>query len=293
MSTVDVLLSLVVLLPMGALGVAVLWRARLGLDPLECVAYGISVGWAGCSLIQLGLAIVFGLTPLLVIASALVFTAAVLIIGPAPAEPGRPPVVPVRTPVDQAGDRWSLGVAGGWPARVRSSLDRLGAWRPLGWANASWSDAIPLLQRVSWLPTIVLVLMAIPWTRFWFTAVDYGPDGLSFGHIFLYYDWPLHLGDVASILYGHNLPMENPRYAGSSYPYHYLSSFTAALIAALGVEPGYAMALHSFFATFGVALAIYAFARRLLLAGMPIFVIANVVAFQPFASDNVKLWLER
>ena len=274
MSPVDVLLSLVVLVPMGALGVAVLWRARLGLDPLECVAYGISVGWAGCSLIELGLAILFGLTPVLVLAGAVVFVAVVLIIGSTSAGPRQP------------NDEWSLQGAPGRVGGIRSSWDRLGAWRPFGWASASVSGPLPLLQRVSWLPTIVLVLTAIPWTRFWFSAVRYGPDGLSFGHIFLYYDWPLHLGDVASMLYGDDLPMENPRYAGSAYPYHYLSTFTAALIARLGVEPGYALALHSYFATFGVALAVYAFARRLLRRTT----VATLAMFAFFHAGNLG-WL--
>lgn len=268
MTFVDVLLSLVVLIPMGALGVAILWRTRLGLDPLECVAYGISAGWAGGSLIQLGLAMVFGLTPLLVIVSAAVFIAALpgIIASGAGAE-----TIPDGSGVAGRGSAASvsasivMGTRAGWrrPAWLRFRWADIGEWRPFSWADPTSVTRLRSFQ-VSWLPTVVVVLMAIPWIRFWFRAVDYGPDGLSFGHIFLFYDWPLHLGDLASILYGDNLPMENPRFEGSPYPYHYLSTFTAALIARIGVEPGYALALHSFFATFGVALAVYAFARRLL-----------------------------
>ncbi len=285
MTFVDVLLSLVVLIPMGALGVAILWRTRLGLDPLECVAYGVSVGWAGGSLVQLGLASVFGLTPLLVIASTLVFTGACLILafpGPSLERVAVANSGGFTTATTGMGPHHALS---GWTDRIRFFWQRIGAWQLFGWADPT-SVIRPRSFRVSWLPTIVIVLMAIPWTRFWFRAVDYGPDGLSFGHVFLFYDWPLHLGDLASILYGDNLPMKNPRFVGSPYPYHYLSTFTAALIARVGVEPGYALALHSYFATFGVALAVYAFARRLLRRTAP----ATLAMFAFFHMGNLG-WL--
>lgn len=261
MSLIDLLLSLVVLAPMGLLGVAVLWRARLGLEPVELVAYGIPFGWAVGSILSLLAATPAGLSARLVVLGSVVFVALALIV----ATPADSAVLPsTARPARRGGDPLGLVQWGRWGSAVQAWWVRFGDWRPIAGLTTGLTRSAPLLARRAWLPTVVFLLMAIPWVRFWSYAVTYDADGIAFGHIFLFYDWPLHLGDLSSILYGHNLPMDNPRYAGSPYPYHYLATYTAAMIASLGVEPGYALALHSLFATFTIALAVYAFARRLL-----------------------------
>ena len=52
--------SLVVLVALGAVGVAGLARSRLDLTPLECFAYGLPAGVVTTSLAMLGIAVAVG-----------------------------------------------------------------------------------------------------------------------------------------------------------------------------------------------------------------------------------------
>ena len=60
MVSVENLAGLVLLVAMGSLGVAVLRRAGLGLEPLEQAAYGFPLGVVAASLVLLPPAIVVG-----------------------------------------------------------------------------------------------------------------------------------------------------------------------------------------------------------------------------------------
>lgn len=274
MTIVDVLLSLVVLVPMGAVGVAFLWRVRLGLDPLEWVAYGVPLGWVASSLLLYGLCILQGSITTALVLSLLAFlvatTFSLVVSGTTrPVRPA-PPVTPADTstvaPVALAdgdrlepvirrfptriGQRWE-----GVPGRIGNlSGSRIGASvaQVLGHARDHFSP----------LPVIVFSIIFLVWAQFWRYAVTYTPD-LTISTTHLSADWPLHLGDIASMVYGDNLPMEAPRFAGETYSYHYLATFTAAVITRLGVLPGYALAFHSLLGLSFCLLCLYAFARRL------------------------------
>ncbi len=123
--------------------------------------------------------------------------------------------------------------------------------------------ARPDLRHVSWLPTVVIGAFAARWAIFWRDALTLGPDGLFAGHINIWGDWPVHLGIVSSFVYGANFPPEHPRFAGHAFGYHYLSDMTAATGVTLGMDPGGALALHSYVLCVLVAIGLYAFARRL------------------------------
>ncbi len=301
MTFVDVLLSLVVLVPMGALGVALLWRARLGLDPLEWVAYGVPLGWVVSSLVLLGVSSLLGRLSELVIAAGLMTIVVVLawLWGTAPI--GRSPRTGPNRSIDDKVSGTRRGTLGdpsavqatdviigsaailthpaamtladrsfrqlpaelGRPPAQRGALSQIGELS----GSAIGGSVVRALGHVrdhfSPLPVVVFGVIFLIWGQFWRYAVTYTPD-LSVSTTHLFADWPLHLGDVASMVYGDNFPMDAPRFAGSPYGYHYLATFTAAMITKLGVLPGYALALHSLLGMIFCLLALYAFARRLL-----------------------------
>jgi hypothetical protein len=279
MSITDVLTALVVLVPMGLLGSTVLWRAQLRLDPLEIVAYGVPIGWMGTSLVLLGATTLIGRIVIPVIVAgltlALVSTWALWATRPRPARvtgagAGPSAVVPA---VAGEGTRPPSGLAGfadvGHMPHVRLPAVRM---------PASWSDLTGDLlarrvaailtgtrDRVSPLPLLVLGTIFLVWSDFWTHVISYEPElTFAFDSSHFTADWPLHLGDVASMVYGDNFPMLAPRFAGEVYSYHYLATFTAALTTKLGVLPGYALAIHSWFGMGFCLLALYAFARRVL-----------------------------
>lgn len=304
MTFVDVLVSLVVLVPMGAVGVAALWRARLGLDPLECVAYGVPLGWVVCSLALLGVTTLLGQLSLAVVIAALFLTLSVTfglwasapVSMPRSTQPGLPdqngasnesrsaPVDPVAarmTDVMTSGtsaltlafasnlttrpaQRFPAGIRLGARQQRRNILGRIG---DLSGNNVSaW--AVNTLGRVrdhiSPLPVIVFGVIFLVWAQFWLNAVWYREDGLSVSSTHFTLDWAMHLGDVANLVYGDNYPIQAPRFADQAYGYHVLASFSAALITKLGVLPGYALAAHSMFGMVLCLLATFAFARRVL-----------------------------
>ena len=271
MSITDLVLSLVVLVPMGAVGVALLWRFRLGLDPLEQIAYGVPFGWVLSSLGLLGICILQGRMSALVTLFFLVFLLALtlsILVSDARIsrwlERLRPDAAPVSIPPISA-----ISVDGVVTPDHVAPVPVLaepgpGLFASLGRvAPARLLDALTL-PRISWLPTIVFGAILLVWAQFWTHVIQYEPD-LSFAFNATHFtaDWPLHLGDVASIVYGQNIPMEAPRFAGEPYAYHYLSAFTAASIVVLGVLPGYALAIHSWVGLSFCLLGVYAFARRI------------------------------
>ncbi|CAA9551050.1 MAG: hypothetical protein AVDCRST_MAG33-898 [uncultured Thermomicrobiales bacterium] len=309
MTIVDVLLSLVVLIPMGAVGVAALWRARLGLDPLEWFAYGVPLGWVTCSLVLLGATTLIGQLSLAVVIAALFLALSVTfalwssapVSAPRPSRIGRgDPVVvadayrspsadPVLAQMTVVAPRTEATTGGTGALALPFTADlpersaqqfpagiRLGERRRrkglLGQADdltgssiGAWAiNAVGHVRdHISPLPVIVFGVLLLVWAQFWSNAVWYEPNlSLSTTHFFA--DWPLHLGDVASMVYGNNFPMQAPRFAGEPYGYHYLATFTAALITRFGVLPGYALAIHSLFGMIFCLLVLYAFARRLL-----------------------------
>lgn len=261
-------LALLVLAILGLSGMALLHRARLGLDPLEIVAYGVPLGWAGWSLVLLGIASLAGeLTTLMVLV--LTFTAGAVgfalwastqptSVRPAPAEAPQPvsdelPEAAPETPV--ARPAGSLGIVAA-PAPTAGAV----TWRLPGRDRIAWFAR----ERISWRPVLVLGLFSLVWVVLWSRAVQYRDDGIFLGILYLYADFPLHFGDVASIVYGDNVPMENPRYVGDRYPYHYLSTFLAASLVRLGMLPGYALTLGSALGFIFLGLGLYALGRRVL-----------------------------
>jgi hypothetical protein len=113
------------------------------------------------------------------------------------------------------------------------------------------------------LAAFVLALFAIRWTILWSGALTVESTGLWAGHINIWGDWALHLGDVTSFVYGDNFPPTNSRYLGGPLAYHYLPSITAAALVKLGMTPATALAFHSWFFCLAILGCLYAFALRL------------------------------
>lgn len=226
------LAALGLLATMGAVGVAALRRLGLGLDPMEHLAYGVSLGTVVASLALLALAFPFGLTTglVLVVGAACSFVAGFLWADAAPSAVGVAPA-------------WVRGRAWGWSG-ARGTI------------RAAWG-------RVSLLPTLVIGAFVLRWAFLWAGALTYEDDGLWAGQINIWGDWLVHLGDVSSFAYGDNIPPVHPRLGDSPIAYHFLASLTAAAMVKLGMDPASALTLHSFLFSALVALALYAFARRL------------------------------
>lgn len=127
-------------------------------------------------------------------------------------------------------------------------------------------------------PAVVIGLVLVRLAVLWAGALTVEPDGLWAGHIFLWGDWSVHLGDTTSFAYGDNFPPVHPRLAGAPLAYHYLISLAAASMVAVGMDPIAALPLQSFLLSICLVLAIYAFALRLTrdrgaaLLGMVLFV---------------------
>lgn len=271
MSLTDLLLSLVVLAPMGALGSAILWRARLGLDPLEWVAYGVPLGWVSSSLVLYGLSCLDGrLTEpsVLVMLGVIVIATVAVVLSQRSLQTSIP-----GAPVD-AGWRPIGRPTSSAPVTRPEALARHGSrplWNSVGalsgqdLTRAASRVLAGIRARISWLPVITFGSISAVWVRFWLNAVWYRADsGLTVSSSHFTLDWSMHLGDLASLVYGDNLPMQAPRFADQLYGYHFLATFTAAAITEVGVPPGYALAAHSMIGMLFCLLATYAFARRVL-----------------------------
>jgi hypothetical protein len=291
MTVVDVLVSLIVLVPMGAIGVAFLWRARLGLDPLEWVAYGVPLGWVGSSLALYGLCLLQGsITTLLVLSLLVLLTVltVVLIVDGQPVARCLTPDAPsvhVRGPI-----RGAVGIVAGpvpvlgnrrAPARsLGGALGGLGELRPL--------DLILSLRRppISWLPVLTIGGLAVVWAVFWSRMITYGPDELTVGHLWFWTDGALHMGDIAGLVYGDNFPVQNLRLEGNIYGYHLLTTVTSAALVKVGLTPFAAICAASWLGWVWVAVALYAFARRVLRQTVP-----AVLAMLLFVLGGNLSWL--
>jgi hypothetical protein len=221
----SVLLSLAWLVALSAFGVAFVTRLVPILRPLERVAYGATLG------------MVIGTLALVPLATFLGFGAGVVVL-----------------------DGLLAVLAAAWLClRVGegASFTRIRSMRP------SFGGSIDLLRRAGIAPVVVIGALAVRWAFYWRSALTNEASGLWAGHINIWGDWTVHLGVVSSFLYGANFPPEHPRFAGHPFSYHYLADLTSAGMAALGMDPGGALSLHSWIGSVLVLLALYAFARRL------------------------------
>ena len=231
---VSVLPALGLLAAAGLLGTAALRRLAPFLDLLEQIAYGIPVGVVVVSLGTLLLASALGLG---------LSTGLVVVIGLTSA---------IGASVLGSDAPWRVRL-GLWPWRG----SRSGARRSVS------SLVHPLRSQTGFLPALVISLLALRWAIFWSGAFRYDSEGLWAGHLDLWGDWALHLGNTSSFAYGRNFPPELPQLAGYSHTYHYLASLTAAMMVTAGMDPAFALCLHSFLLSVVLALCIYALARRL------------------------------
>jgi hypothetical protein len=168
------------------------------------------------------------------------------------------------------------GVPVGWAAGSLALLGlscglRWHAWLVVAVALAGAAVSAPALRGVR-LPrprgpalfaAIVLAALTLRWLLFWATALTLDEKGLWTSQLSLWGDAAQHLGDVASFAYGDNFPPLHPRFPGAPFNYHYLSSITSAALVAVGLTPWQALAFHSFIGSLFVALATYAFARKI------------------------------
>lgn len=114
--------------------------------------------------------------------------------------------------------------------------------------------------------TWVVVIMAAIVARLvlmWSGMLSVEPEGLFAGHVYVWGDWSVHLGDTTSFAFGDNFPPTHPRLAGAPLAYHYLISLTAAGMVAVGMDPIAALPLQSFLFSVVLVVAIYAFGLRI------------------------------
>jgi hypothetical protein len=220
---------------MGALGLAALQRTCPWLDPLERLAYGFPLGVVMATLALLPLAIAFGLTTLLVIGFGIACAVVTILLWPKTLKPAS---LSARF-CSWAADRRARDGPGALARGLRAAL---------------CSPATPIIGA-----------LALHWAVFWSGALTFDAEGLWANQINIWGDWTQHLGDLALFVYGDNFPPEHPRFAGHTYPYHYLASLTAAALIKLGLGPIVALTLSSFLFSILIGLGIYAFARRLTL----------------------------
>jgi hypothetical protein len=210
----------------------VLRRIAPFLNTLELVAYGIPFGVVSASLLLLALAWFAGLHPFLVIVVGVTCIVVTLLLWPADVHPGALWGSLPRT-------KGTSGIVAGallrWPAR----------WELV--------------------PVLVISAFVVRWVVLWSGALTTNDEGLWAGHIYIWGDWALHLGDVTSFVYGDNFPPRNTRWAGGPLAYHYLTSLTAAGMVELGLEPATALTLQSFLFSVLLTIGLYSFARRLTL----------------------------
>ena len=229
---IDLLPGVVLLIAMGSLGVALLRRAQLGLEPLEQLAYGAPLGNVVGTLAILLLAIIFGLSTALVLLIA--FACAV---GAGLLWPDRPPV------------------------RELSAI-RVSALLKFQEPSSGLTPLIPL-RRISVVPTLLIGVFVVRWFVQWRGMFSYDGEGLWVRQTNVWADWAVHLGDLTSFVYGDNFPPQNPRFAGPPHAYHYLADLTPAAMVKLGTDPVTALTTHSFLFSVLFALGLYAFGRRL------------------------------
>ncbi|MFN8540846.1 MAG: hypothetical protein U0232_25625 [Thermomicrobiales bacterium] len=238
MTVVTLVGALLYLTALGISGVAVLRRLTCQMTTLEKWTYGFPLGNVAWSLVILLLAIVARqLTVQIVILPAIASVAVALWLWP-----------------------WGDIVAA-FKARQREA--RKPDAEPPSPAEYLSKGLARLLGSVGPLSAFVLALFAVRWTILWRGALTTNASGLWAGHINIWGDWALHLGDVTSFVYGDNFPPVNSRYLGGPLAYHYLPSITAAALVKLGMEPTTALAFHSWFFCLTILLGLYAFALRL------------------------------
>lgn len=164
-------------------------------------------------------------------------------------------------PLGMAGAFTVAGVVG---VGVACAVIAVLAWRrvPLAIDRAELAPG-RILGRAASMPALVIGAFAVRWAFFWRDAIFMKGGELWAGHVNIWGDWPVHLGVVSSFVWGGNFPPEHPRFLDHPFAYHYLSDLTAAAQVVLGMDPGEALALHSWVGSVLVAMGLYAFARRL------------------------------
>lgn len=214
---------------LGLPGVVVLGRVTDALHVLERWVYGLVLGVVAGSLVMLGAAVAVGRLSLAVVlgvcAASLVGAGA---LGRERRGGGGEPVPP-------------------WPG-VRAKAGEVGG---------------AALRHVGPFSAVLLGAFVLVWVALFARVLVADDRGLWAGQVNVWGDWSLHLGDVTSFAYGDNFPPENPRFAGTPLPYHYLTSLTCAAAVRLGMTPAGALALHSLLFCVACLLGLYAFARRL------------------------------
>jgi hypothetical protein len=237
---VPVLLSLAWLIALALPGIAGLARFAPFLTPLERFAHGAIVGIVAGTLALVPLAIVFGLTPAVVLGVGVAWTALAVAFWLLPGPRGR------------GEGRAAAGRADDPRARIERLRDALIGG---GWAG--------FVGRLDPWGTVLFGALTVRWAWLWRDAIQRLPDGLWAGHEYLWSDWPTHIGIVTRFAYGDNFPAQNTLFAGLPLSYHYLSDLTPAGMVVLGMDPIAALPLHSFVLSLVAALSIWAFIRRL------------------------------
>jgi hypothetical protein len=244
MTVVTQALALLYLLALGISGVAVLMRLTCRMSTLEKWAYGLPLGNVAWSLVILLLAIVARKLTLPIVMLPAVASVALALW-----------LVFWRELFAHPGGKSS--------AEPAAAAKRAAKQLPPSPAEQLLDLFARGLTAVGPLAGFALALFALRWTLLWRGALTTNASGLWAGHINIWGDWALHLGDVTSFVYGDNFPPLNSRYLDGPLAYHYLPSITAAALVKLGMPATTALAFHSWFFCLALLFGLYAFALRL------------------------------
>lgn len=118
-----------------------------------------------------------------------------------------------------------------------------------------------LTRSDRWL-IVAFVLVVAYQAYFWFNVIRFENGMLISRQGNIYGDWGMHLGDISSFLWSENVPPSHPRLIDTPMSYHYLTSFTAAAVASLGIEPVFVMAAQSFLLMVFIIGGLFAFGLR-------------------------------
>lgn len=166
-----------------------------------------------------------------------------------------------------------------------------------GWWPGTRAWIIGVRERHGTWVLVVIGALVARLALMWSGMLTLQPDGLYAGHVYIWGDWSVHLGDTTAFAYGDNFPPTHPRLADTPLAYHYLISLTAAGMVALGMDPIAALPLQSFLYSAVLVVALYAFGLRLsgdraiAAVGLVLFILGGslgwVLLFDPAAGGPI------
>jgi hypothetical protein len=181
----------------------------------------------------------------------------------------------VAIPFGMSGAAVAMGAAA--VALVLGACLRWTEWRePLRseatGAAARWRTREPLPLLLLFVP------MAFFFIGFFTHALEFLPTGLYAGHLFIYYDWNLHMSIAGYLSHAHQLlPPNHPGYNGISLNYPFLADFFSGQLLHLGLDLQTSLPLTSCILSLAFVVILYVTSVRFLASRWAAFVATLLV----------------